>query len=55
MTEWSDYLEIDWEKVSKIMRQPAWVFDTRGIISEHSLKGKNLNFWQVGRGYIPFK
>ena len=27
MTEWSDYLEID-QKVSKTMRQPAWVFDT---------------------------
>tara|TARA_B100000212_G_scaffold234506_1_gene178371 strand:- start:244 stop:1605 length:1362 start_codon:yes stop_codon:yes gene_type:complete len=55
MTEWSEYLKIDWEKFSKLMRRPAWIFDTRGIISEDDLNGKNLNFWQVGRGFISLK
>ena len=31
LTEWEDYSNIDWMKASKIMRRPAWVFDTRLI------------------------
>ena len=52
LTEWSDYLKIDWSKTSKLMRKPSWVFDTRGIIEESSLIGTNLNFWKVGKGFI---
>ena len=52
LTEWSDYLKIDWSKTSKLMRKPSWVFDTRGIIEEKSLVGTNLNFWKVGKGFI---
>ena len=52
VTEWSDYLKIDWPKTSRLMRKPSWVFDTRGIIEESSLLGTNLNFWKVGKGFI---
>ena len=52
MTEWDEYLKINWEIISTMMRQPAWIFDTRGIVNENSLKGTNLKFWQVGKGLI---
>ena len=52
MTEWDEYLKINWEKISARMRQPAWIFDTRGILKEKSFKGINLKLWQVGKGLI---
>ncbi len=52
MTEWAEYLNIDWGIICRSMRQPAWIFDTRGIVKEKSLKGAKLKFWQVGKGLI---
>ena len=52
ITEWSEYLKINWLKMAKIMRHPPWVFDTRGIIEESDLLGTNINFWKVGKGVI---
>ncbi len=52
VTEWSEYLKINWLKMSKILRHPSWVFDTRGIIEESDLSGTNINFWKVGKGVI---
>ena len=52
VTEWSEYLKINWLKMSKIMRQPAWVFDTRGIIDQSDLLGTNINFWKLGKGVL---
>lgn len=51
MTEWEDYLKINWEELSILMRQPSWLFDTRGIIEESSLSNLNLNFWKIGKGF----
>ena len=52
LTEWKNYLKINWEMMSILMRRPSWVFDTRGIIEETSLKGTNLNFWKIGKGFV---
>ena len=32
------------------MRKPAWIFDTRSIISSEIIQETNLNFWQLGNG-----
>ena len=53
ITEWKEYLNIDWREKSKIMRKPSWIFDTRGIIEESKLIKTDINFWKVGRGFIP--
>ncbi|MBO8217649.1 nucleotide sugar dehydrogenase [Prochlorococcus marinus str. MU1405] len=50
LTAWDEYKEINFEKFSKLMRKPSWVFDTRKIISKNSLKGTGIKFWQVGMG-----
>ena len=50
LTEWDEYSNIDWEKISNRMRQPAWVFDARSIVSQKELLEANLNFWRIGDG-----
>ena len=52
LTEWDIYSELDWKKIAKIMRKPAWVFDTRSVISIKQMDNSNLNFWQIGNGSI---
>ena len=48
LTEWEEFREIDWNKLSKIMRKPAWIFDCRDIINERFMDNVNINFWKCG-------
>ena len=50
ITEWNEFNKINWEKISKIMRKPSWIFDTRSTpkIIDASLYG--LNIWRLGNG-----
>tara|TARA_B100002051_G_C16703865_1_gene622556 strand:- start:198 stop:1628 length:1431 start_codon:yes stop_codon:yes gene_type:complete len=50
LTEWGDYFKIDWEKASMIMRQPAWIFDVRSVLSRETFPISNLNVWRLGDG-----
>ena len=52
LTEWEEYLRINWKMMSNLMRRPSWVFDTRGIIKDENLRGLNLNFWKIGKGFV---
>ena len=52
LTEWEDYSLIDWGKVSKIMRHPAWVFDTRSIVNIKEAQKYGIRVWQVGYGNL---
>ena len=48
ITDWDNYKNLNWEKISSLLRKPSWIFDTRGIISDDLLQKINSNFWQVG-------
>ncbi len=48
LTEWQVFYELRWPEISKKMRKPSWVFDTRGIISVKVLKKLGINVWRVG-------
>ena len=48
VTEWKEYENLNWKEISTLMRKPAWVFDTRKIISQKDLKKLGINYWQVG-------
>ena len=50
MTEWEEYKNLDWKLLQHKMRKPAWVFDTRSIISIEEIQETNINFWQLGNG-----
>ena len=52
LTEWEEYLDLDWQNLSESMRKPSFLFDTRGIISSKSLKNTDLNFWKIGKGFV---
>ena len=52
LTEWQEYSSIDWGAVSKKMRKPAWVFDSRSIISKKKVIDANINFWRIGDGTV---
>ena len=50
LTEWGDYFTIDWEKDAFLMRQPAWIFDVRSVLSTENFPISNLNVWRLGDG-----
>ena len=50
LTEWEEYGNLDWSKVSKNLRRPAWVFDARSIVPYEKIIGLNLKFWKIGDG-----
>ena len=50
LTEWEEYSLIDWNKASKLMRSPSWVFDSRSILDPKNMKDYDLNFWRIGDG-----
>ena len=50
LTEWDEFKEIDWREISKRMRSPAWVFDTRLITNIDEAKLNGFNIWCIGRG-----
>ena len=41
-------VDLNWKKLSDLLRKPSWIFDTRGIIPIHLLKELNSYYWQVG-------
>ena len=51
ITEWDIYKTINWQKISKVMRKPSWVFDARGVVNVEEVKSNGINLWQVGNGY----
>ena len=50
LTEWDEYKNINWERVSQNMRKPSWVFDARSILNKNDIKNSDLNFWRIGDG-----
>ena len=50
LTEWETYKNLDWQKISQIVKKPFWVFDTRSIFNYREVKKYGLNIWQLGNG-----
>ena len=50
LTEWEEYKNLNWQKISLNMRKPAWVFDTRLILDKEQVISSGLNFWGLGDG-----
>ena len=52
LTEWDIYSKLNWENISKRMRSPAWVFDSRLVIDKQKVIDSGLNLWRLGDGTI---
>ena len=50
LTEWEEFESLNWQNISKKMRRPSWVFDTRSIVKMEDVKKNGINIWQVGYG-----
>jgi len=50
LTEWYEFASLNWRDISKMMRKPSWVFDTRSIVDMDLVKENGINIWQVGYG-----
>ena len=50
LTDWDQYKQLDFHRLSKLMRKPAWVFDTRAVIDISEVRKTDLNFWKLGYG-----
>ena len=48
LTEWDEFLNLDWQKISQIMRHPSWLFDTRGISNSENIEKFGINVWEIG-------
>ena len=50
LTEWENYKNLDWGRISLNIKRPFWIFDTRAIIKREQLNDLSLNLWQLGNG-----
>ena len=50
LTEWNEFQSLEWSNLSKLMRKPAWVFDTRSIVNIKEAQKYGMKVWQVGYG-----
>tara|TARA_Y200000002_G_scaffold303668_1_gene259166 strand:- start:421 stop:1854 length:1434 start_codon:yes stop_codon:yes gene_type:complete len=48
LTEWKEYINLDWEEISEKVLNTAWLFDIRGILNKDNFENLNLNLWQIG-------
>ena len=49
LTEWEQFLNLDWELIFKIMRKPAWVFDSRNYLDINHLRNIGFKVWSLGQ------
>lgn len=50
ITEWAEFADLNYKKLLSLMRQPSWIFDTRGIISKKGAESAGFKVWQIGDG-----
>ena len=49
MTDWKEYQKLNWQKIFKMMRKPALVFDTRNCLAVRELKGIGFKVLSIGK------
>ena len=50
LTEWQQFGLINWPAVAALMRQPAWLFDSRAKADVAAARAAGLNVWTLGEG-----
>ena len=48
VTEWQEFLDLNWTKVKRLMKQPN-IFDGRNWFDPVTLKKLGFNYWGIGR------
>ncbi len=50
ITDWAEFFGLDWDYFATLMRSPAWIFDTRSVVSRNEISETDLNLWKLGEG-----
>ena len=50
LTEWDEFITLDWQSIYDQMMKPAFLFDGRGILSTSKLDSIGFNTYQIGKG-----
>ena len=50
LTEWEEFIFLDYTKIFNLMRSPSWIFDTRGILDKEKITSYGFKFWRIGLG-----
>ena len=53
LTEWQEFARLNWAALARLMRQPAWVFDTRGAVEASAVRAAGLCLWRLGSNSTP--
>ncbi|MAW97101.1 MULTISPECIES: nucleotide sugar dehydrogenase [unclassified Leeuwenhoekiella] len=48
MTEWDEFVSLDWDQIYKDMLKPAFLFDGRRLLDKETLKAKGFEFYAIG-------
>ena len=48
LTDWEEFKDLDWTNIFKVMRKPAWVFDSRICLEKEKLIDIGFKVWTVG-------
>jgi UDPglucose 6-dehydrogenase len=50
LTEWDEFKTLDWERIYRDMKKPAFVFDGRLILDRQKLSEIGFNVYSIGKG-----
>ncbi len=50
LTNCEEFKNLNWSKITKNMRLPSWVFDTKGFSNTAEAQIFDINIWSVGEG-----
>jgi len=52
LTNWEEFLNLDYKKLKSIMKSPAWIFDTRNMVELSQPERYGFNIWKLGDGFL---
>ncbi len=49
LTEWDEFLHLDWKQIHEHMFKPAFLFDERYLLDHESLRTLGFNVYAIGK------
>lgn len=50
VTEWKEFVNLDWQSIHDTMNKPAFIFDGRNILKRQELKNIGFKVVSIGTG-----
>ena len=50
LTDWDEFFHLDFDKLSRLMRAPSWIFDTRNVVEQNEAERFGFKVWKLGNG-----